>query len=76
MDRSPGAKSHPLGWGSYSNIAVFDPQRVIDRATFEMPNQYPEGIQYVIVNGQFSVDAGKRTSTLAGRPLRGPDYKK
>ena len=65
-----------LRTGMYADITVFDPQRVIDRATFEMPNQYPEGIQYVIVNGQISVDAGKRTSALAGRPLRGPGFKK
>ncbi len=57
-----------------ADIAVFDPQKVIDRATFEMPNQYPEGIHYVIVNGQISVDKGKRTPALAGRALRGPGY--
>jgi dihydroorotase/N-acyl-D-amino-acid deacylase len=62
--------------GMYADITVFDPRRVIDRATFEMPNQYPEGIQYVIVNGQVSVDNGKRTSVLAGRPIRGPGYKR
>ena len=65
-----------LRTGMYADITVFDPQRVIDRATFEMPNQYPAGIQYVIVNGQISVDAGKRTSAVAGRPLRGPGYQK
>lgn len=62
--------------GMYADITVFDPQRVIDRATFEVPNQYPEGIEYVIVNGQISVDQGKRTSALAGRPIRGPGYRK
>ncbi len=62
--------------GMYADVTVFDPQRVIDRATFEVPNQYPEGIQYVIVNGQISVDAGKRTAALAGRPIRGPGFKK
>ena len=65
-----------LRTGMYADITVFDPHRVIDRATFEMPNQYPEGIQYVIVNGQVSVDQGKRTSALAGKPLRGPGFKK
>jgi hypothetical protein len=41
-----------------------------------MPNQYPEGIRYVLVNGQISVDDGKRASALAGRVIRGPGYKK
>ena len=65
-----------LRQGYYADITVFDPQRVIDRATFEIPNQYPEGIKYVITNGQLSVDDGKRTAALAGRVLRGPGYKK
>jgi dihydroorotase/N-acyl-D-amino-acid deacylase len=58
--------------GMFADIAIFDPKTVIDRATFEVPNQYPEGVAYVIVNGQLSVDGGKRTAALAGRPLRGP----
>jgi dihydroorotase/N-acyl-D-amino-acid deacylase len=62
--------------GMFADITVFDPQRVIDRATFEAPNRYPDGVKYVIVNGQLSVDDGKRTSALAGRPLRGPGYQK
>jgi dihydroorotase/N-acyl-D-amino-acid deacylase len=62
--------------GMFADIAIFDPRRVIDRATFEVPNQYPDGVKYVIVNGQISVDDGKRTSALAGRPLRGPGYTK
>jgi dihydroorotase/N-acyl-D-amino-acid deacylase len=62
--------------GMFADLTVFDPRRVIDRATFEMPNQYPEGIQYVLVNGQISVDKGKRTPALAGKILRGPGYQK
>ncbi len=62
--------------GSYADITIFDPKIVSDRATFEMPNQHPEGINYVIVNGRVSVDGGKRTPALAGRVLRGPGYSK
>ena len=62
--------------GSYADITIFDPKTVIDRATFEMPNQHPDGIKYVIVNGQLSVDDGRRTSALAGQVLRGPGYHK
>jgi N-acyl-D-amino-acid deacylase len=62
--------------GMFADIVVFDPKSVIDRATFEVSNQYPDGIHYVVVNGQISVDQGKRTLALAGRPLRGPGYGK
>jgi dihydroorotase/N-acyl-D-amino-acid deacylase len=62
--------------GMFADIAIFDPKVVLDRATFEDPFQHPEGMMYVIVNGAVSVDNGKRTSALAGRPLRGPGYQK
>jgi dihydroorotase/N-acyl-D-amino-acid deacylase len=61
--------------GMFADITVFDPAKVIDRATFESPNQYPTGIDYVLVNGKLSVDKGQRTPALAGRVLRGPGYK-
>lgn len=60
--------------GYFADITIFDPKTVIDRATFEDPNQYPLGINFVIVNGELEVDGGQRTPTLAGRVLRGPGY--
>jgi dihydroorotase/N-acyl-D-amino-acid deacylase len=60
--------------GYFADITIFDPQTVIDRATFEQPNQYPVGINFVIVNGQIAVDSGQRTLALGGRALRGPGY--
>ena len=62
--------------GMFADITIFDPAKVIDRATFESPNQYPVGIEYVLVNGRISVDKGQRTPALAGRALRGPGYKR
>jgi N-acyl-D-aspartate/D-glutamate deacylase len=62
--------------GFYADLTIFDPKSVLDRATFEMPNQHPDGVRYVIVNGQISVDEGQRTPALAGRVLRGPGYHK
>ncbi len=61
--------------GYFADITIFDPKTVIDRATFEEPNQYPAGINFVIVNGQIEVDNGQRTPALAGMVLRGPGYK-
>ena len=62
--------------GMFADITVFDPAKVIDRATFESPNQYPTGIEYVLVNGKVSVDKGQRTPALGGYVLRGPGYRK
>ncbi|HLN97570.1 MAG TPA: D-aminoacylase [Pyrinomonadaceae bacterium] len=62
--------------GMFADITIFDPNTVIDRATFETPNQHPQGINFVIINGQISVDGGQRTAALSGRILRGPGYAK
>ncbi len=56
--------------GNFADLTLFDPQRVIDRATYEEPFRYPEGIEYVIVNGQVVLDRGKHTGARPGRALR------
>ena len=56
--------------GAYADITIFDPQRVIDKATWENPHQYPEGIAYVIVNGKVVISRGKHTGALPGYVLR------
>jgi dihydroorotase/N-acyl-D-amino-acid deacylase len=61
--------------GMFADLTLFDPATIIDRATFEVPNQHPLGIPFVIINGQINVDDGKRTSALSGRVLRGPGYR-
>jgi dihydroorotase len=45
--------------GADADIAVFDPARVIDKATFDKPDQYSEGIPYVLVNGVLVVRDGQ-----------------
>jgi N-acyl-D-amino-acid deacylase len=57
-----------VGWAA--DVCVFDPGRVIDKATFKEPAAYPEGIEKVIVNGQLVVDGGEHTGRLPGRVLR------
>jgi N-acyl-D-aspartate/D-glutamate deacylase len=44
--------------GADADLTVFDPARVTDRATFQNPAQYSEGIEYVIVNGTPVVSHG------------------
>jgi dihydroorotase len=57
--------------GADADITVFDPERVIDRATFEKPAQYSEGIPHVLVNGVFVVRDGQVQQGLTpGRGLR------
>jgi len=60
-----------LAVGADADITVFDPARVIDRATFEKPAQYSEGIPYVLVNGVLVVKDGQLSeSVLPGRGQR------
>lgn len=62
--------------GAFADVTIFDPDRVIDRATFENPHQFPDGIPYVIVNGSVVIDNGQHTGALPGRVLRGPAFAK
>ena len=52
--------------GYKADLVVFDFQRVQDRATILEPDVYPEGIDYVLVNGEATVDDGQRTGALPG----------
>jgi N-acyl-D-amino-acid deacylase len=56
--------------GMKADIVVFDPDRVQAKATLEEPKQYPEGIDYVLVNGKPVIDNGTHTGALSGRALR------
>jgi dihydroorotase/N-acyl-D-amino-acid deacylase len=58
--------------GFFADVAVFDPDRVVDRATFPEPHQYAEGVEYVLVNGTLVVDGGEHTGARPGRVLYGP----
>jgi N-acyl-D-amino-acid deacylase len=58
--------------GQAADVTIFAADRVIDRATFEQPHQFPVGIEYVIVNGQVTIDRGQHTGALAGQVIRGP----
>ena len=55
--------------GNAADIAVFDPQTVQDRSTWDDPALYAAGMRYVFVNGVPALDSGKTTGQLAGRFL-------
>jgi N-acyl-D-aspartate/D-glutamate deacylase len=60
--------------GYYADVAVFDADEIIDRATFEDPHQYAEGMKFVLVNGEVVVEGGTHTGRRPGRILHGPGY--
>jgi N-acyl-D-aspartate/D-glutamate deacylase len=60
--------------GADADITVFDPQKVIDRATFEDSRRFSEGIEHVLVDGVFVVRGGDSVDgARPGRPLRTTD---
>lgn len=56
--------------GSFADLVAFDLDRVADRATFEDPHRYPDGIPHVWVNGRAVIRDGEQTGELPGRPVR------
>jgi dihydroorotase/N-acyl-D-amino-acid deacylase len=61
--------------GYWADVVVFDPRTVRDTATFEQPEQYPVGIEHVLVNGVPVVRAGEHTGAKPGKAVRGAAYK-
>jgi len=56
----------------FADIVLFNPDTVIDNASFANPHQFPSGIEYVLVNGKITIENGKHTGAQAGSILRHP----
>lgn len=56
--------------GFDADIVIFNPKTIIDKSTYEDPKQKPEGISYVLVNGEIAVDNGKVMGATSGKVLR------
>ncbi|PSK97403.1 N-acyl-D-amino-acid deacylase [Murinocardiopsis flavida] len=56
--------------GYHADLVLFDPERVKDEATFDVPRQQASGIPFVFVNGVPVIDEGRRTGALPGRAMR------
>src|SRR6267378_4363173 len=56
--------------GGWADVAVFDPGRIADRATYDEPHRYAVGVSTVVVNGEVVLDGGDHTGALPGRVLR------
>jgi len=60
--------------GMKADLVVLDPATVRDRATYEKPHQYAEGVSLVLVNGEPVLDGDRMTGARPGRVLRGPAF--
>jgi len=56
--------------GMWADVVVFNPKTVMDKATYEDSHRYPEGIEYVLVNGGIVIDEREHTGALLGKVLR------
>jgi N-acyl-D-aspartate/D-glutamate deacylase len=78
VQKTTGAAAAALGLtdrgvlreGACADVAVFDPDRITDRATYDDPHRYAVGVSTVVVNGQVVIDGGDHTGALPGRILR------
>jgi len=60
--------------GYYADLAIFDPAKIQDHATFEKPHQYSTGMVHVFVNGTQVLENGEHTGATPGRVVRGPGW--
>jgi dihydroorotase/N-acyl-D-amino-acid deacylase len=60
--------------GMKADLVVLDPGTIRDRATFDKPHQYAEGMSLVVVNGKVVLDGERMTGVRPGRVLRGPGF--
>ncbi|MFX0069722.1 MAG: amidohydrolase family protein, partial [Candidatus Hermodarchaeota archaeon] len=55
---------------NFADITIFNPETIIDTATYLNPHQYPIGIEYVIVNGVIVINKGEHSGKLPGKVIR------
>ena len=56
--------------GAIADLVVFDPDTVIDKATWSQPTLYAEGISHVLIGGEFALKDGTPTDQRLGRFVR------
>ncbi|MDT9600604.1 N-acyl-D-amino-acid deacylase family protein [Sphingosinicella rhizophila] len=60
--------------GYFADLAIFDPAKIQDHATFEKPHQYATGMRFVLVNGVEVLRDGEATDARPGQVVRGPGW--
>jgi N-acyl-D-amino-acid deacylase len=68
-------KRGSLAPGYFADVAIFDPTKVEDLATYEEPHQYSTGMVHVLVNGVPVLKDGVHTGATPGRVVKGPGAK-
>ncbi len=63
-----------LAPGFYADLAIFDPDKIQDHATFAEPHQLATGMVHVFVNGEQVLRDGEHTGAMPGRVVRGPGW--
>ena len=58
--------------GMWADVTIFDYDKIQDRSTYAQPSLYPDGIDYVLVNGHVVIDHGKHSGAKPGKVLYGP----
>jgi N-acyl-D-aspartate/D-glutamate deacylase len=61
--------------GQWADVTIFNPNTIIDNATFEKPHQYATGVEYVVVNGKIVLESGRHTGARPGAILYGQGRK-
>ncbi|WP_026210525.1 N-acyl-D-amino-acid deacylase family protein [Flexithrix dorotheae] len=61
--------------GFFADVVIFNPNTIIDKATFEKPHQYAEGVIHVLVNGVPVIENGAHTGKTPGKFVKGPGFK-
>ena len=56
--------------GFVADIVVFDPDRISDKATYDSPHRYSEGVEYLLINGRPVIEEGRANGLFAGKPIR------
>jgi N-acyl-D-amino-acid deacylase len=67
-------KRGSLTVGNYADLAIFNANTIIDKATFEVPHQFAEGMVHVFVNGEQVLKDGEHTGATPGKVVRGPGW--
>jgi N-acyl-D-amino-acid deacylase len=68
-------KRGKLAVGNFADVVIFNPDSIQDKATFEQPKLYAEGMLHVFVNGVHVLNDGQHTGAKPGRIVRGPGWK-
>lgn len=82
IHKMTGLPAQRLSWadrgtlrsGNWADVVVFNPETIVDRATFVEPHQQSVGVEHVLVNGRFVLRSETMTNERPGRPVgRGPN---